>query len=101
MPIVRSGGSNCGFRIPDHTLTRKLIEALGPVVLPSANLSGMPAAINREQIEKDFGKKMPILDGTSCRIGIASTVIVFESKEWKILREGAISKEELDLILKN
>ncbi|MEI8300147.1 MAG: L-threonylcarbamoyladenylate synthase [Chlamydiota bacterium] len=101
LPIVRSGGSTCGFRIPDHTLTRQLIEVLGPVVLPSANLSGMPAAINREQIEKDFGEKIPVLDGRDCRIGIASTVIVFDKGKWKILREGAISQEELDLILKN
>lgn len=100
LPIVRSGGSTCGFRIPDHELTRKLIQAVGPIVLPSANLSGMPAAVNREQIEKDLGEKIPILDGAPCRLGIASTVIVFDKGEWKILREGALSKKELDLITK-
>jgi L-threonylcarbamoyladenylate synthase len=101
LSIVRSGGSTCGFRIPDNELTRNLIQAVGPVVLPSANLSGMPAAINREQIEKDFGERIPVLDGTSCRLGIASTVIAFDQGEWKILREGTLSKEELDLITKN
>lgn len=97
LPDVRSGGVSCGFRVPDHPLTRSVISEVGPIVLPSANLSGKPAAKSAQDIELSCA--VPILDGGTCALGIESTVLAFKKGAWVILREGAISKNSLQQIL--
>ena len=99
LPIVRSGDKTCGFRVPDHTLTREIIKEVGPIVLPSANLSGNMPAKEATQIKVEFKDKVPVLDGGVCKIGIASTVLAFIEGRWQILREGVISRENLKAIL--
>ena len=95
LPIVRNGDKTCGFRVPDHKLTREIIKEVGPIVLPSANLSGNVPATEATQIKLEFNDRVPVLDGGVCRIGVASTVLAFLEGRWQILREGAISKETL------
>jgi L-threonylcarbamoyladenylate synthase len=97
LPDVRSRGGSCGFRVPDHPLTRAVIRAVGPIVLPSANLSGKPAAKSAQEIE--LSSSVPILDGGACILGIESTVLAYKKGGWVILREGAISKNSLQHIL--
>lgn len=99
LPIVTNGDKTCGFRVPDHELTRAVIKEAGPIVLPSANLSGHMPAVDAEGIRREFHNKVPILDGGVCRIGVASTVLVFLQGQWKILREGAVSAESLRALL--
>lgn len=97
LPDIRSEGSACGFRIPDHALTRAIIKAVGPIVLPSANLSGESPATTAQQVQEIFS--IPVVDGGECKIGIASTVLAFKNGFWHVLREGTISKQSLTNIL--
>lgn len=91
--IVRAGLPTAGFRVPDLELTRKLIQQTGPLVMPSANLSGRPSATKPEHVEEDFGKDFPVLDGGSCSKGLESTILLYQEKEWVIVRLGALAPE--------
>lgn len=100
-PAVTAGLSTIAVRVPNHPLTRHILEKSGPLVAPSANLSGRPSATSQEHVEMDFGKEFPVVDGGSCSKGVESTILSWNEKEhrWQILRLGAISAEQLSLVL--
>ncbi|MBA2369859.1 MAG: threonylcarbamoyl-AMP synthase [Candidatus Protochlamydia sp.] len=98
-PLVRAHLPTAGFRMPRHPMTLEVIEASGPLVMPSANLSGKPSATSYEHVETDFGKNFPVLDGGSCSQGLESTILYYEESRWMIGRLGAIAAEEFESIL--
>ncbi|MBF0106867.1 MAG: threonylcarbamoyl-AMP synthase [Deltaproteobacteria bacterium] len=98
--IIRAGLDTVGIRIPDHPLLLKLIKKTGPLAAPSANLSDQPPARSAQEVLRCFGRDFPVLDGGPSRLGVASTVIQLKKSRWKILREGAISKQEIATALK-
>ena len=100
--IVTSGGSTVGIRMPDEEITRKLIEYAGvPIAAPSANISGKPSEIDVQDIIKEFGNKVDYyIDGGKSKLGISSTIVKVENNTIKILREGSISKKEIENAIK-
>lgn len=97
--IARAGLPTAAVRMPDHPLTLKLIDAIGPIVAPSANLSGLPSSTTPDHVEQDFGKEFPILEGGTCTKGIESTILIFDGSVWRIGRQGSIPLEEFSRIL--
>ncbi len=97
--IVRAGLPNAGFRIPALPLTRALLKATGPLVMPSANLSGRPSATRPEHVEEDFGMDFPVLGGGICSKGVESTILLYEEPEWVIVRLGALAADVFKPIL--
>jgi len=99
--ILTSGGSTVGIRMPEEEITRKLIEYAGvPIAAPSANISGKPSGIDLQEIVKEFGDKVDYyIDGGKSKIGIGSTIVKVENNTIKILREGSISKKELENLI--
>jgi len=49
--IVRANLCTAGFRIPQHPLAQQLMHFTGPLVMPSANLSGKPSATSAAHVE--------------------------------------------------
>lgn len=96
--IVTSGGSTVGIRMPKEEITRKLIEyARVPIAAPSANISGKPSGIELTEIIKEFeGKADYFIDGGKSEIGISSTIVQVVEDIPYILREGSISKKEIE-----
>ena len=90
-------GKKMGFRMPDNKIAFLLIkEAAVPVVAPSANISGRRPPTNAQEVLKNLsGKIEMVLDGGATQIGIESTVVDLSGQRYRILREGAISKEEI------
>lgn len=97
--IVRAGLDTAGFRIPGLPITRELIQATGPLVMPSANLSGRPSATSPRHVEEDFGRNFPVMDGGECRMGLESTILLYQESEWVIVRLGAIPSTFFQSIL--
>ena len=97
--IARAGLSTCGFRMPRHALTQKLLEQCSPLVAPSANLSGRPSGTRPEHIEDDFGVFFPVLDGGESVLGLESTILSFQEGRWRLARQGALSQEVLHSVL--
>lgn len=96
---VRAGLATAAFRMPAHPLAHALIKLTGPLVMPSANLSGKPSATHPDHVELDFGPDFPVLDGGSCTQGVESTILYFDKTHWKIIRQGAIAAENFLPIL--
>jgi L-threonylcarbamoyladenylate synthase len=100
-PSVCAGLTTAGFRIPDSTAARDLIHAVGPLVMPSANLSGRPSSTSPTHVEEDFGKDFPVLEGELTRQGVESTILIYdsESSAWKVIRLGALPPEVFKAVL--
>jgi L-threonylcarbamoyladenylate synthase len=91
---VRAGLPTAAFRIPRHPLISQIIKKVGPIVMPSANLSGKPSATCAEHVEADFGEDFPVLDGGPCQEGVESTILYWNGKRWQIARLGALAQEQ-------
>ncbi|MCA9765458.1 MAG: threonylcarbamoyl-AMP synthase [Carnobacterium sp.] len=99
---VTGGLTSVALRMPDNAATLALIKGAGvPLVGPSANTSGKPSPTTAEHVYHDLhGKIAGILDGGATGLGLESTVLdMTKPEEPTILRPGAITKEELELVV--
>ncbi len=96
-PHIVAHYSKVGLRIPNHPLTLSLIQKVGPICAPSANLYGKLSPTRAEHVNHMFKNQVPVLDGGKCSIGIESTVLEpdFKNHRLIILRPGIITKKHL------
>lgn len=96
--IVSAGDEYVRVRFIGGGILHELIQVAGvPVVAPSANLSGSSTGIRIKNITKELdGRVDYILDYGDIESDVASTIIQVENGEIIILREGKITKEELE-----
>jgi L-threonylcarbamoyladenylate synthase len=90
-------GKTVGFRLPDHPIARALFKAAGvPVAAPSANRSGSPPPTDAVEARAALaGGFECLLDGGPTRLGKESTVVEIVGGRAEVLREGAISKDDI------
>ena len=95
--IITAGGKTVAIRIPAHTIPVALAEGLGaPIVGTSANLSGEPNSLTADEVYSQFNNEIDlIIDGGRCPGGVESTIVDVTGEIPVVLREGAISREEL------
>jgi L-threonylcarbamoyladenylate synthase len=91
-----------GLRVPGRRDTLDLISMCGgSLVGTSANISGAPSVIQAEDAVKTFeGKVDLVLDGGRLAKSPESTVVRVTGKRVDILREGAVSRQEIVMALK-
>lgn len=90
--LVTAGLDTVAVRMPEG-LARDLVRLAGvPIAAPSANLSGRPSPTTAAHVAQDF-PDLFVLDGGQTRHGLESTVVAFDPP--RILRQGAITEEEL------
>ncbi|WP_456461695.1 L-threonylcarbamoyladenylate synthase [Reichenbachiella sp.] len=96
-PVMLSGGTTMGLRVPDHDMTLELLKQLDfPLAVTSANLSGHHSPTTAQEVNEQIGDRIEyILDGGPSTIGLESTIVGFENKMPVIFRKGAISEEEI------
>jgi len=84
------------LRMPDHDLALDLLKEVGPMAVSSANLTGWPATRTMVDAATQLGSAVFIyLDAGPVGEGVASTIIDCTTSPPSILREGAISAEQL------
>jgi L-threonylcarbamoyladenylate synthase len=95
--IVTGGGTTIAVRIPAHPVPIALIQGVGtPIVGTSANLSGRPSPLTAGEVHLQFGDNIDlVIDGGRCSGSRESTIVDVTGDIPVVLREGAISKEEL------
>ena len=87
-------------RMPDDQDALDLLGRTGPLAVSSANLSGEPAATSAQEAERMLGESVEIiLDGGPSRGGVASTIVDCTGDAPRVLREGAITREDLREVL--
>jgi L-threonylcarbamoyladenylate synthase len=87
-------------RMPDHELTREVLERTGPLAVSSANLTGSPAATDADQAEEMLGEAVAVIvDAGESPVGEASTIVDATGTQGRVLRVGALSLEQLNEVL--
>jgi L-threonylcarbamoyladenylate synthase len=100
LPEAVSSAATVGVRVPDHPAARRLLQAAGPMAVTSANLSGQASPSTASEVLIQIGGRIAlILDGDRTPGGVPSTVVDCLGVEPKILREGPISRDEIDRAL--
>ncbi len=84
------------LRIPADDLTLDLLECTGPLAVSSANRTGLAAATSAEQARSMLGDAVSVyIDDGERASQQASTIVDCTQAPPRVVREGAISLEEL------
>ncbi len=87
-------------RMPDHDLTREILERTGPLAVSSANTTGLPPATDAAQAAEMLGERVTVVvDAGESPLGEASTIVDATGAQGRILRRGALSLEQLNDVL--
>jgi L-threonylcarbamoyladenylate synthase len=90
-------GETVAVRVPDHAVPRELVRLLGaPITGTSANASGGAEPLTAGDVRAQLGEAVDlVIDGGRCPGGKPSTVVDCTTEAPRVLRDGAISREEL------
>jgi len=96
------GKSTIAVRVPDHGVLRDLLQRAGiPLATTSANRSGRPEVTDGADAVRQFSGHVDIIiDGGRCPVGRPSSVVDVTHFPFVVLREGAVSKRELERCLR-
>ncbi len=97
--IVTGGGETVAVRITAHPVPLALIKGIGrPIIATSANRHGQPTAITAEDVRRQIGDKIDLLIEGECPVGVESTIIDVTGDFPRIVRQGAIAREEIERV---
>ena len=89
------GTETIGVRCPDHPFVRARAAEVGPIATTSANRSGEPTPVDAAAAAASLvGSADLVVDGGPAGT-VASTVVDASGEGWSILREGAITADQL------
>jgi L-threonylcarbamoyladenylate synthase len=96
LPEDMSGTSTVGVRVPDHPFAIKLFEAVGPLAVTSANLSGRPSSSTPQEVLAELDGRINLLiDGGVTPGQVPSTVVDCTGEIPLILRKGPITQAQI------
>jgi L-threonylcarbamoyladenylate synthase len=100
--MITGEGNTVAVRIPNHPVPIALVKGLGaPITGTSANISGGNNSLTAEDVFKQLRYRVDmIIDGGRCPIGVSSTVLDLTTNPPKIIREGAISRDQIESVCK-
>ena len=99
--LALAGGDTVALRVPDHGLVRRIVRVLGePITGTSANRTGTRAPLSAAEVAFQMGEMVElIIDGGRSRTRLESTVIDITRDKPEIVREGAVSRGEVEKAL--
>ncbi|MGZ5875048.1 MAG: L-threonylcarbamoyladenylate synthase [Bradyrhizobium sp.] len=98
--LATAGLDTIAVRLPAHPVARAILRAFGgPVVAPSANLSGHVSPTTAEHVRSDLSGRIDlIVDGGAVPVGVESTIVgCFEVP--MLLRPGGLPRDEIERVL--
>jgi L-threonylcarbamoyladenylate synthase len=98
--LATAGLDTIAVRVPAHPLAREILREFGgPVVAPSANLSGHVSPTTAAHVQSDLlGLIDLIVDGGAVAVGVESTIIgCFDAP--MLLRPGGLPREQIERVL--
>jgi len=89
--------SSIGIRLPDNEAAQQLLNAVGgPVVAPSANLTGQaPPTCAEDVLEQFDGRFELLIDDGPTRYAKASTVVKISPEKFEIIRPGVLDQDTI------
>ena len=97
---MTNGKETIGIRIPDNDYVLALLRNVGPMLVTSANLSNHPNTTSTKEVLDQLDGRIDLIVDGKTTDSIASTVVDVSGDEIKILREGKITKEDIEEVLK-
>jgi len=98
--LATAGLDTIAIRIPAHPVARDILRSFGgPVVAPSANLSGHVSPTTAAHVQSDLAGRIDlIVDGGPVAVGVESTIIgCFDAP--MLLRPGGLPRAEIERVL--
>jgi L-threonylcarbamoyladenylate synthase len=98
--LATAGLDTVAIRVPLHPIAREILRAFGgPVVAPSANLSGHVSPTTAEHVRSDLAGRIDlIIDGGAVAVGLESSIVgCFEAP--MLLRPGGLPRAEIERVL--
>jgi L-threonylcarbamoyladenylate synthase len=98
--LATAGLETIAIRVPAHPVAREILRAFGgPVVAPSANLSGHVSPTTAAHVQSDLAGRIDlIVDGGAVEVGVESTIIgCFDAP--MLLRPGGVPRGEIERVL--
>jgi L-threonylcarbamoyladenylate synthase len=99
---AREGPATQAFRVPAHDVALALLAATGALAVSSANRSGEPETLDADDVAiafADSDEPLAILDGGRVPGGVASSVLDLSGSAARLLREGAVSRAEIEGVI--
>ena len=106
--FITGGQSTVGLRVPSDPIAVALITEFekisnSAIAAPSANRFGQVSSTSSSDVFEELGQYLndedQILDGGNSTIGIESTIIDCTREQPTILRNGAVTKEDIEVEL--
>ena len=98
--LATAGLETIAIRVPAHPVAREILRLFGgPVVAPSANLSGHVSPTTAAHVQSDLSGRIDlIVDGGAVAVGVESTLVgCFE--EPMLLRPGGLPRADIERVL--
>jgi L-threonylcarbamoyladenylate synthase len=98
--LATAGLETIAIRIPAHPVAREILRLFGgPVVAPSANLSGHVSPTTAAHVQSDLAGRIDlIVDGGAVAVGVESTIVgCFDGP--MLLRPGGLPRAEIERVL--
>jgi L-threonylcarbamoyladenylate synthase len=98
--LATAGLDTIAVRVPAHRIAREILRAFGgPVVAPSANLSGHVSPTTAAHVQSDLAGRIDlIIDGGAVEVGVESTIVgCFDAP--MLLRPGGVPRGEIERVL--
>jgi len=95
---LTAGSGTVGLRLPDDEAVRSFIrECGGALTATSANIAGESPARTADEVARSFPTELDlIIDGGTARTDKPSTVLDISCSPPHLIREGAITRSELE-----
>ncbi len=95
-----SPSDTVGVRMPKHEFAKLLLDAVGPLAVTSANITGHQSLSGADEVFQAMkGKIELVIDGGKTPGQVPSTVVDCTGMKPVIIREGPISQAEIDLFI--
>jgi L-threonylcarbamoyladenylate synthase len=98
--LATAGLDTIAVRVPAHRIAREILRAFGgPVVAPSANLSGHVSPTTAAHVRNDLAGRIDlIIDDGAVEVGVESTIVgCFDAP--MLLRPGGLPRGEIERVL--
>ncbi len=101
--INPTGTQTVGIRIPNSAIAQRILSQTGVLATTSVNKSGKPPLLNAKDIDSFFPQVNVMSDDLCAELmaepqgsqaaasgGVPSTVVLWQSDRWNVLRQGGV-----------
>ena len=99
--LISKNSEYIGVRIPNNKIVKEIIKKINsPLVLTSVNISGEMPIIDLDDLNSEISNNIRCaIDVGIINKGVESTIVKVTNNKVEILREGKITKKQIEDIL--